>query len=208
MALRAISRAAQEAGFVIATEAPSSLAPFTRLVIVAEVVNQDDILAARSWKDEFPSAYLVGFLEMPKQSLWLAAERAGFDLVCSRGSVGPALRKVLGDDTLTSTDRAIAVCNSADIAGRLGHLMDLELESLGAISLWRVEGRVLCTGRCPHQRVSLASGEIDGSVVTCPAHGSRFDLISGERMRGPSDFDLACYGTYEENGRVWVLPKR
>ena len=208
MALRAVSRAALEAGFVIATEAPRLLAPFTRLVIVAGIENEDDTLDARSWKDEFPSAYLVGFLEVPKQSLWLVAERAGFDLVCSRGSLGPALRKVLGDETLTSADRAVAVCTSADIAGRLGHLMDLELESLGAVSLWRVEGRVLCTGRCPHQRVSLGGGEIEGSVVTCPAHGSRFDLISGERVRGPSDFDLACFGTYEENGRVWVLPKR
>ena len=29
---------------------------------------------------------------------------------------------------------------------------------------------------CPHSGASLASGNLDGSVLQCPAHGLRFDL--------------------------------
>ncbi len=208
MALRAITRVADQAGYSLCDAAPDTLTPFARLVVVGEIRNSDDTLPVRQWRESYPSAFLVGFLQAPEQGLWMTAERAGFDLVCTRGGLGPALRKVLADDSLTSAERAIAVCNSADIAGRLGHLMDLEVGALGKISLWRVEGRVVCTGMCPHQRASLARGEIEGSVVTCPAHGSRFDLISGERVRGPSDFDLPCYSAYELNGRLWVMPHR
>lgn len=32
---------------------------------------------------------------------------------------------------------------------------------------------------CPHNGASLASGELDGPVLRCPAHGLRFDLTTG-----------------------------
>lgn len=34
--------------------------------------------------------------------------------------------------------------------------------------------------RCPHMGAKLARGLLEGTVVTCPRHGSRFDLTSGE----------------------------
>jgi 3-phenylpropionate/trans-cinnamate dioxygenase ferredoxin subunit len=32
---------------------------------------------------------------------------------------------------------------------------------------------------CPHNGASLASGKLDGNILTCPAHGLRFDLSTG-----------------------------
>ena len=32
---------------------------------------------------------------------------------------------------------------------------------------------------CPHNGASLANGNLDGSLLTCPAHGLRFDLSTG-----------------------------
>lgn len=40
---------------------------------------------------------------------------------------------------------------------------------------------------CTHQGCSLASGELTGSTVTCPCHGSQFDVTTGAVLRGPAD---------------------
>lgn len=39
---------------------------------------------------------------------------------------------------------------------------------------------------CTHTGCSLATGEVDGTTVTCPCHGSRFDITSGSVLRGPA----------------------
>jgi 3-phenylpropionate/trans-cinnamate dioxygenase ferredoxin subunit len=39
---------------------------------------------------------------------------------------------------------------------------------------------------CTHQACSLAKGELDGTTVTCPCHGSQFDVTSGAVLRGPA----------------------
>ncbi len=35
------------------------------------------------------------------------------------------------------------------------------------------------TDKCPHLGCSLAKGQLDGTVVTCPCHGSTFDVTTG-----------------------------
>ena len=39
---------------------------------------------------------------------------------------------------------------------------------------------------CTHRGCSLASGKLDGTTVTCPCHGSQFDVTSGAVVRGPA----------------------
>jgi nitrite reductase/ring-hydroxylating ferredoxin subunit len=39
---------------------------------------------------------------------------------------------------------------------------------------------------CTHQGCSLATGELEGTTVTCPCHGSRFDVTSGAVLQGPA----------------------
>jgi nitrite reductase/ring-hydroxylating ferredoxin subunit len=38
---------------------------------------------------------------------------------------------------------------------------------------------------CPHVRVSLEGGAIEGTVFECPHHGGRFDLRDGSALRMP-----------------------
>ena len=38
--------------------------------------------------------------------------------------------------------------------------------------------------KCTHAGGSLAKGSLNGSVVTCPRHGSQFDLKTGKNVRG------------------------
>ena len=37
--------------------------------------------------------------------------------------------------------------------------------------------------RCPHMRGKLSRGKLEGAIVTCPLHGSQFDLKNGEVIR-------------------------
>jgi nitrite reductase/ring-hydroxylating ferredoxin subunit len=39
---------------------------------------------------------------------------------------------------------------------------------------------------CTHRACSLAKGKLDGTTVTCPCHGSQFDVTTGEVHRGPA----------------------
>jgi len=39
---------------------------------------------------------------------------------------------------------------------------------------------------CTHLGCSLAEGKLDGTIVTCPCHGSQFDVTSGAVVRGPA----------------------
>jgi 3-phenylpropionate/trans-cinnamate dioxygenase ferredoxin component len=39
---------------------------------------------------------------------------------------------------------------------------------------------------CTHTGCSLARGRLNGTTVTCPCHGSQFDVTSGAVLRGPA----------------------
>jgi 3-phenylpropionate/trans-cinnamate dioxygenase ferredoxin subunit len=37
--------------------------------------------------------------------------------------------------------------------------------------------------RCPHMKGDLSQGKLEGTVVTCPVHGSQFDISDGQVVR-------------------------
>ena len=51
---------------------------------------------------------------------------------------------------------------------------------------------------CPHQGGPLADGIVADACVTCPLHGWRFDLRSGQRQGG--DERLRTYAVRERDG--------
>jgi nitrite reductase/ring-hydroxylating ferredoxin subunit len=55
------------------------------------------------------------------------------------------------------------------------------------VSLASVGGHVFAFDDvCTHQECSLGEGELDGTTVTCPCHGSQFEVTSGAVLRGPA----------------------
>ena len=40
-------------------------------------------------------------------------------------------------------------------------------------------------GRCTHMGGDLSKGKLEGKVVTCPRHGSQFDVTTGTCIGGP-----------------------
>lgn len=52
------------------------------------------------------------------------------------------------------------------------------------VLLARIGGNYYATqGRCPHMGGILANGRLDGSMVTCPRHGSQFIVTDGKLVR-------------------------
>ncbi|HEY3219129.1 MAG TPA: Rieske 2Fe-2S domain-containing protein [Gemmatimonadales bacterium] len=71
-------------------------------------------------------------------------------------------------DVAAGQMRAFDVAGTkVDVANAGGHLYALE-------------------DTCTHRGCSLASGKLDGTTVTCPCHGSQFDVTSGAVIRGPA----------------------
>lgn len=58
--------------------------------------------------------------------------------------------------------------------------------------------------RCSHRGCTLSEGELDGQVITCPCHGSRFDVADGSVLRGPATSSQPCLETRESDGTIEV----
>ncbi|MGH2675316.1 MAG: Rieske (2Fe-2S) protein [Actinomycetota bacterium] len=46
---------------------------------------------------------------------------------------------------------------------------------------------------CTHRQCSLSEGDLDGTTVTCPCHGSQFDVTSGDVLAGPAVEPVESY---------------
>jgi nitrite reductase/ring-hydroxylating ferredoxin subunit len=46
---------------------------------------------------------------------------------------------------------------------------------------------------CPHQGAPLSEGDVEGTEVTCPWHGARFELASGAHLCPPARRDVASF---------------
>jgi nitrite reductase/ring-hydroxylating ferredoxin subunit len=69
---------------------------------------------------------------------------------------------------------------------------------------------IAVANRCTHQGAPLSQGRVDleGSLksVTCPAHGSRFELPSGKVLRPPAASPLPTFEARVEGGMVQLRP--
>jgi 3-phenylpropionate/trans-cinnamate dioxygenase ferredoxin subunit len=86
------------------------------------------------------------------------------------------------------------------------------------ILLTRVGDKYYATdNRCPHMKGDLSQGKLEETVVTCPLHGSQFDISNGQVVRwlkgGPMSKigvalepskDLTVYNVKIEDGRVLI----
>ncbi len=57
---------------------------------------------------------------------------------------------------------------------------------------------------CTHLGCSLAEGDLQETTVTCPCHGSEFDVVSGEVLRGPARVPVGSFEVRAEGGNLEV----
>ena len=97
----------------------------------------------------------------------------------------------------------VAVMDEAELPQ--GGMRKVEVDGAG-ILLSRSSGGEVCaiSSVCSHHGGPLQEGEREGNAVTCPWHGSRFDLCSGGVINGPAVFPQPRYETRVHNGRIEV----
>jgi 3-phenylpropionate/trans-cinnamate dioxygenase ferredoxin subunit len=66
------------------------------------------------------------------------------------------------DELVNGTMKAVAVKGHEILLARVG------------------EKYYAADNRCPHMGGKLSQGKLEGNIVTCPRHGSRFDLSDGQ----------------------------
>jgi len=66
-----------------------------------------------------------------------------------------------------------------------GTMKHIEAEGI-EICIVNIGGKFHAIGdRCGHENARLSTGTLQGTVVTCPMHFSRFDVITGKLLSGP-----------------------
>lgn len=76
---------------------------------------------------------------------------------------------------------------------------------VGEVSVFNAGGKFCATqAKCTHKQGPLNEGKVDGSTVTCPWHGSEFNVCTGAVLRGPATVPLKTYHVIVEGeiGRV------
>ncbi len=58
--------------------------------------------------------------------------------------------------------------------------------------------------RCTHAGAPLAEGDLDGEVLTCPWHGSRFNVTNGSVINGPAEKPLKVYESTVKEDYLYI----
>lgn len=67
---------------------------------------------------------------------------------------------------------------------------------VGEMKLFSVEGKNILVAnfegnfyamnaKCTHRGGDLSKNKLEGNIVTCPLHGSKFDIMTGKNISGP-----------------------
>ena len=76
---------------------------------------------------------------------------------------------------------------------------------VGEAAVFNVGGSLCATqAKCTHRQGPLNEGKLDGSTVTCPLHGSQFNVCTGEVLRGPATDPLKPYRVSVDGDIGWV----
>lgn len=72
------------------------------------------------------------------------------------------------------------------------------------IAVFRLNGQIYgLEADCKHMRASIASGKIEGTIITCPAHGWRYNITTGECLN-ESWARLKTFHVEIESGLIYV----
>ena len=96
----------------------------------------------------------------------------------------------------------VKVAQVGDVAPGTGTVVQADGK---AVALFNVGGTFYATANaCTHVGGPLGEGSLAGTTVTCPWHGSQFDVTSGQLVRGPARRPVATYKVRVQGSDVFV----
>ena len=102
-------------------------------------------------------------------------------------------RPAESDDAVSQVAEFVTVATLDEVPE--GALKSVQIADEG-IALANVAGTVYAIlDVCPHSFASLSEGALDGEVLTCPRHGSRFNVKTGEVLGPPARTGVQTYET-------------
>ena len=73
------------------------------------------------------------------------------------------------------------LANTSDLTE--GNMKKYQVQGI-EILIARIEGKYYAAqNKCPHFGGDLSKGKLEGTIVTCPRHGSQFNLTNGSVVR-------------------------
>ena len=87
-----------------------------------------------------------------------------------------------------------------------GTCRSVELKDVG-LALFNVEGKVYALDNtCPHAGGPLGEGSLEKDCVSCPWHGWKFNVRTGQRLKNPSQaWTVPSYEVKVIDGAIQVL---
>jgi 3-phenylpropionate/trans-cinnamate dioxygenase ferredoxin component len=83
-----------------------------------------------------------------------------------------------------------------------GSLKSVEVEGK-AVLLANIAGQIYAIGgKCTHAGGDLSKGRLEGQVVICPRHGSKFDVTTGNRIAGPAKNNQPVYSVKLDGKKI------
>lgn len=96
----------------------------------------------------------------------------------------------------------VKVANVSDVSAGTGKVVQAEGKTL---ALFNLGGTFYALdNRCTHVGGPLGEGAVDGNQVTCPWHGSVFNITTGEVVQPPARRPVATYRVRVERDEVLV----
>ena len=85
-----------------------------------------------------------------------------------------------------------------------GDMKAFEVEGV-KVAVANVGGTLHAFGNvCTHRQCPLAKGDLEGTTVTCPCHGSQFDVTSGAVLSGPAEEPVPSYPVRVEDDAIQI----
>ncbi len=96
----------------------------------------------------------------------------------------------------------IRVLSTAELPAGEMRIVDLDGEEVVVANV----GGAFCafSNLCTHEGGPLGEGELDGDVVTCPWHYTRFNVRTGEVIDGVTDEAVPVFDVEVDGGEVKV----
>lgn len=177
----------------------------TPVAVAVDLGSADAIDRISAYRQRWSGTVIAASISVPDQERWHGAVAAGADLVANRGAFAVQLARALdtrfGGPAPAVTRLAVRLMERTG-DGLVGRLPDAPG---GSVVILRVGEQLhAIRDECPHNGASLADGDLDGTIITCPRHGSQFDVTTGARERGPSDFPIRTYRVITEGDAIFV----
>lgn len=77
------------------------------------------------------------------------------------------------------------------------------------VAVFNVDGEIYAIEDvCTHDGAELTGGPFTGHTIECPRHGARFDVRTGEVLRGPAWSPISRFPIRIENDAIWSRDDR